>query len=33
VIQTCEDHRLDDAIHVFLSELGKDGSRGSGLND
>ena len=33
LVQSGQDHRLDDAINVLLGELGKDGGGGSGLTD
>jgi hypothetical protein len=33
LFQPGQDHRLHDAVDVFLGELGKDGSGGSGLTD
>ena len=33
LVQTRQDHRLDDAIDVFLGKLGKDSGGASGLTD
>ena len=33
LVQSRQHHRLDDAINIFLGELGEDGGGGSGLTD